>query len=146
MMTIKKKLVYVPMVVDFLHPGHINIINVAAELGEVIVGLFSDEAVTSYKRTPYMNYEQRKIVIENVKGVDQVVIQDTRDYEDNLRKYKPDYMVHGTDWREGPLKEVRAKAIAALAEWGGKIVEPEYTQGISSTAMHKHLGIAGTER
>lgn len=143
MMTTKKKLVYVPMVVDFLHAGHINIIGVAAELGEVMVGLFSDKAVASYKRVPYMNYEQRKKVIENVKGVDQVVMQDTRDYEDNLRKYKPDYMVHGTDWREGPLKEVRAKAIATLAEWGGKIVEPEYTKGISSTAMHTHHGTAG---
>ncbi len=143
MMTTKKKLVYVPMVIDFLHPGHINIINVAAKLGEVMVGLFSDKAVASYKRVPYMNYAQRKKIIENVKGVDRVVMQDTRDYEGNLRKYKPDYMVHGTDWREGTLKEVRAKAIAALAEWGGEIVEPEYTKGISSTAMHKHLGTNG---
>jgi cytidyltransferase-like protein len=140
----KKKRVYVPMVADFLHHGHINIIKVAAELGEVMVGLFSDKAVASYKRVPYMNYEQRKMIIENIRGVDRVVIQDTRDYEDNLRKYKPDYMVHGTDWREGPLKDVRAKAIAVLAEWGGKIVEPEYTQGVSSTAARNHLGIADT--
>jgi len=137
----KKKLVYVPMVADFLHYGHINIIKVAAELGEVMVGLFSDKAVASYKRVPYMNYEQRKMIVENIRGVDRVVMQDTRDYEENLRKYKPDYMVHGTDWREGPLKDVRAKAIAVLAEWGGKIVEPEYTKGVSSTAIRNYLGI-----
>ena len=114
----EEKLVYVPMAVDILHPGHINIIKVSQEYGRVMVGLFTDEAIASYKRIPYMTYEQRKIVIENVKGVDEVVPQLTRDYEDNLRKYKPDYMVHGTDWREGPLADVREKAIKILAEWG----------------------------
>ena len=104
-----------------------------------MVGLFTDEAIASYKRIPYMTYEQRKIVIENVKGVDEVVPQLTRDYEDNLRKYKPDYMVHGTDWREGPLADVREKAIKILAEWGGRIIEPEYTQGVSSSLIQKQI-------
>lgn len=133
----KEKLVYVPMAVDILHPGHINIIKVSSQYGRVMVGLFTDEAIASYKRIPYMPYEQRKIVIENIKGVDEVVPQLTRDYEENLRKYKPDYMVHGTDWREGPLADVRAKAIRILAEWGGEIIEPEYTQGVSSTMIQK---------
>lgn len=135
----EEKLVYVPMAVDILHPGHINIIKVSQEYGRVIVGLFTDEAIASYKRIPYMTYEQRKIVIENVKGVDEVVPQLTRDYEDNLRKYKPDYMVHGTDWREGPLADVREKAIQVLAEWGGRIIEPEYTQGVSSSLIQKQI-------
>ena len=133
----KEKLVYVPMAVDILHPGHINIIKVSSQYGRVMVGLFTDEAIASYKRVPYMPYEQRKIVIENIKGVDEVVPQLTRDYEENLRKYKPDYMVHGTDWREGALADVRAKAIKILAEWGGEIIEPEYTQGVSSTMIQK---------
>ena len=133
----KEKLVYVPMAVDILHPGHINIIKVSSQYGRVMDGLFTDEAIASYKRVPYMPYEQRKIVIENIKGVDEVVPQLTRDYEENLRKYKPDYMVHGTDWREGPLADVRAKAIKILAEWGGEIIEPEYTQGVSSTMIQK---------
>lgn len=133
----KEKLVYVPMAVDILHPGHIKIIKVSAQYGRVMVGLFTDEAIASYKRVPYMPYEQRKIVIENIKGVDEVVPQLTRDYEENLRKYKPDYMVHGTDWREGPLADVREKAIGILAEWGGQIIEPEYTQGVSSTMIQK---------
>jgi phosphoenolpyruvate phosphomutase len=77
--------------------------------------------------------------VENIKGVSQVVPQFTRDYEENLRKYKPRYMVHGTDWREGPLADVRKKAIDILAEWGGEIVEPEYTQGISSTLIQKKI-------
>lgn len=134
---VEKKLVYVPMAVDILHPGHINILKIAAKYGEVMVGLFTDEAIASYKRIPYMSYEQRKIVVENIKGVSQVVPQTSRDYEENLRRYRPDYMVHGTDWREGPLADVRQKAISILAEWGGEIVEPEYTQGVSSSLIQK---------
>ena len=132
-------LVYVPMAVDIIHPGHINIINVAQQYGRVMVGLFTDEAIESYKRIPYMEYEQRKKVIQSVKGVFEVVPQLTRDYEDNLRKYKPKYMVHGTDWREGPLSDVRQKAIDILAEWGGEIIEPEYTQGVSSTQIQQKI-------
>ncbi len=134
------KLVYVPMAVDVLHPGHINIIKTAAKLGEVMVGLFSDAAIASYKKPPLMSYEERRTVIENVKGVSRVVCQETRDYEPNLRKYRPDYMVHGTDWREGPLADVRARAIQVMAEWGGQVVEPEYTKGVSSSALKAKMG------
>ena len=128
-----RKLVYVPMAADIVHPGHINILEIAAELGEVMVGLFTDEAIASYKKAPVMNYEQRKIVIEHIKEVDRVVPQLSQDYEPNLREYKPDYMVHGTDWRQGALSEVREKAIRVMEEWGGRIIEPEYTTGISSS-------------
>ena len=132
-------IVYVPMAADIIHPGHINILKIAREKGTVVVGLFTDEAIASYKRVPYMTYEQRKIVIENIKGVHEVIPQLTKDYEDNLRKLKPRYMVHGTDWREGPLAAVRQKAIDILAEWGGEIVEPEYTQGVSSSLIQKKI-------
>lgn len=131
------RLIYVPMAADIIHPGHINIIKKASALGRVMVGLFSDEAIRSYKPEPYMNYEQRKTVVENLKGVTYVVKQETKDYEDNLRRFKPDIMVHGKDWREGPLAQVRQKAIDILAEWGGSIVEPDYTKGVSSTQFKK---------
>ena len=135
----KKELVYVPMAVDILHPGHINIIKEAAKYGKVIVGLFSDEAIKSYKRVPYMNYEMRKIIIENVKGVDEVICQEIKDYSPNLIKLKPKYMVHGTDWREGPLADVRQKAIDLMASWGGEVIEPEYTKGVSSSQIIKTI-------
>lgn len=131
--------VYVPMVADIVHPGHVNILKKAAEYGRVIVGLFTDEAVVSYKRVPYMSYEERKAVIENMKGVYKVIPQVTRDYEDNIRLLKPDFMVHGTDWQEGPLAEVREKAIRIITEWGGQVIEPEYTQGVSSTIIQKKI-------
>lgn len=133
------KLVYVPMAADIIHPGHINIIKTAASLGRVMVGLFSDDAIRTYKPEPYMGYDQRKIVLENIKGVDVVVEQSVKDYEDNLRRYRPDIMVHGTDWREGPLAAVRQKAFDIMGEWGGTIVEPEYTKGVSSTEFKRKV-------
>lgn len=126
----KIKTVYVPMAADILHPGHINIIRKAAELGEVAIGLFTDEAISAYKTPPYMKYEMRKTVVENIKGVARVIPQLSKDYEPNLRMLKPDYMFHGTDWRKGHLSDVRERAFAVMAEWGGTIVEPEYTKGI----------------
>lgn len=134
----KSKTVYVPMVADFLHPGHLNILKKAAELGEVTVGLFTDQAVASYKRLPFMNFDQRRQIVENIKGVSRVVEQSSKEYDENLRRYRPDYMVHGTDWQKGPLAAARERAIAIMAEWGGQIVEPEYTSGISSTDLNKH--------
>jgi len=131
--------VYVPMAADIVHPGHVNILKTAARYGKVVVGLFTDDAVASYKRVPYMTYDERKAVIENMKGVYKVVPQLTRDYEDNIRNLKPDFMIHGTDWREGPLAAVREKAITVMAEWGGQVIEPEYTKGVSSTLIQKKI-------
>ena len=133
------KLVYVPMSADIIHPGHINIIKTAAKYGRVMVGLFSDEAIRTYKPEPAMNYEMRKTVVENLKNVMYVVKQETKDYSDNLIKYKPEFMVHGTDWKEGPLKEVRQKAIDLMATWGGEVIEPEYTKGVSSSEIKNKM-------
>ena len=142
-MATKKKLVYIPMAADILHPGHLNIIKEGQKLGEVVVGLLTDEAIASYKRVPFMKYEQRLEIINNIKGVDKVIPQETLDYRPNLRKLKPDYFVHGTDWRAGVMSRPREQAIAVIAEWGGKLVEPKYTDGISSTDLHLKLKLAG---
>lgn len=129
---------------DLIHHGHINIIEKARELGEVTVGLLSDEAVTKYSRMPFLSYGERKRILENIKGVKEVIPQTELDYESNLRKLKPDYVVHGTDWRVGPQKHVRDKVIRLLQEWGGELVEPEYTEGISSTGLRNALKEIGT--
>lgn len=138
------KTVYVGMSADLIHPGHLNIIETARGLGEVIVGLLTDEAIASYKRLPYMTFEQRKRVVENIKGVSHVVPQTTLDYIPNLRSIQPDYVVHGDDWREGVQREVRQRVIDALSEWGGELVEPHYTEGISSTQLNKAIREVGT--
>jgi phosphoenolpyruvate phosphomutase len=133
------KKVYVAMSADLIHPGHLNIINEARKLGDVTLGLLTDSAIASYKRLPSLTYEQRKVIMENIKGVSQVIPQHTLDYIENLRKLKPDYVVHGDDWRTGAQKETRRKVIEALTEWGGELVEIPYTHGISSTQLNTTL-------
>jgi len=129
------KKVYVCMSADIVHHGHLNIINEARKLGRVIVGLLTDKAIASYKRIPLLTYQQRKIVIENIKGVDEVIPQETLDYVLNLRKINPDYVVHGDDWKTGVQIETRQRVIDTLKEWGGELVELEYTESVSSTQL-----------
>lgn len=138
------KTVYLGMSADLLHNGHINIIKKASQLGSVIVGLLTDTAIASYKRLPYLTYEQRKEIIENVKGVEKVVPQYTLDYTENLKKYKPDIVVHGDDWREGIQSSTRQRVIEILQEWDGELIEFPYTDSISSTQLKKNLTEIGT--
>ena len=140
----EKKTVYVGMSADMIHPGHLNIIKEACKLGSVTVGVLTDAAIASYKRLPYLNYEQRAEIVANIKGVDRVVPQTTLDYVPNLRELKPDYVVHGDDWKEGVQQKTRQRIIEAMAEWGGKVIDIPYTQGISSTAMNQRLKEIGT--
>jgi len=132
------------MSVDVVHPGHLNIIRESAKLGEVTVGLLTDKAIASYKRLPYLTFEHRKVIVESLVGVSRVVAQETLNYEPNLRKLKPDYVVHGDDWKVGIQAKIRQKVIQTLAEWGGKLVEPPYTPGISSTKLVVALRDIGT--
>ena len=136
--------VYVGMSADLIHPGHINIIKEATKRGEVTVGLLTDKAIASYKRLPFLTYEQRKCVIENIKGVHTVVPQLTLDYSSNLLEIKPDYVVHGDDWSSGVQAGTRQKVIDILNEWGGKLIDVPYTSGISSTQLHNELKAIGT--
>jgi len=138
------KKVYVGMCADLIHHGHINIINEASKFGEVTVGLLTDKAIAGYKRIPLLSFEQRKKIVENIVGVKEVIPQETLDYIPNLRKLKPDYVVHGSDWKQGVQKQTRERVIEALKEWGGELVEPEYTPGVSSTQMINAVLEAGT--
>ena len=138
------KRVYIGMGADLLHPGHLNIIATAAKYGDVIVGLMTDAAVTKYSHLPYMTWEQRKVVMEAVKGVTKVVKQETLDYTENLERIRPQYVVHGDDWREGPQAETRAKVIETLKQWGGKLIEVPYTKGISSSLIRNMMREIGT--
>lgn len=138
------KKIYLGMSADLIHPGHLNILKKAAELGEVTIGLLTDAAIASYKRVPYMSFDQRREVVENLKGVTRVVPQETLDYVPNLKALRPDFVVHGDDWREGVQRETRQRVIDALAEWGGQLVEVPYTAGISSSALQKALKEVGT--
>jgi len=127
------------MVGDMLHAGHLNVLVKARELGRVIVGVLTDEAVVGYKRLPFLPFPVRKALVENVNGISMVVSQESHSYKENLERYKPAFLVHGDDWRSGAQQAVRHEAIKVLSEWGGKLVEIPYTTGISSTLVHKAL-------
>ncbi len=139
----KHKTVYVAMSADLIHPGHLNIINEAGKHGKVIVGVLTDEAIASYKRLPYMDYEQRKTIVEAIKGVSKVIPQTCLDYVPNLKMLKPDFVVHGDDWKTGIQKETRQRVIDTLKEWGGALIEPAYTKNISSTKLNQALREVG---
>lgn len=138
------KTVYLAMSVDLIHPGHINIIKKAANLGSLTVGVLSDSAIASYKKLPYMTYDQRVDIIENIKGVSNVIVQETVSYRENLKALKPDYVVHGDDWREGVLKNTRKEVLDILDEIGGELVEFSYTKGISSSVLREISKPIGT--
>ncbi len=127
------------MSADLIHPGHINILNIAAQYGEVTVGVLTDEAIASYKRLPFMDWDQRVEVVKNLKNVTNVTAQDTLDYTDNLLKIRPDYVVHGDDWKDGIQLKTRQQVINVISQWGGELIEVPYTKGISSTLLNRSL-------
>ena len=132
-----KNSVYVGVSGDFIHHGIINIIEKAASYGEVIVGCLTDAAITEIKLLPILSYEHRKRVLENVKGVSQVVSQEDWDYSKNLKALKPDFMVHGDDWLEGPMSQIRDNCIKVLNSYGGKLIEIPYTSGVSASQISR---------
>lgn len=127
------------MSADFIHGGHLNIINVARSLGSVTVGVLTDKAVATYKRLPILGFKQRFLIAQNIKGVDNVVAQETEDYTENLLKLRPDYVVHGDDWKIGPLSGIRKKVIETLKEWNGQLIEPSYTKELNSVTLTHSL-------
>lgn len=120
---IENRLVYMCFSTDMIHSGHISIIKKAKQMGKLMIGVMSDEAVASYKRYPLLPFSERKAMFENITGVYKVVEQKTLSYKENLRKYKPAYVVHGDDWTEGIQKPIRDEVMAVLAEIGGELVE-----------------------
>ena len=124
-----EKIVYVGMSADLIHPGHINLLTNAAKYGRVTVGVLTDNAIASYKRLPFMTYEQRRAVVESLQQVSEVIPQTRLDYTENLRMVKPDYVVHGDDWRFGVQAETRNQVLKTIAEWGGELIEVPYTEG-----------------
>ena len=138
------KKVYLAMSADIIHHGHINVIKEASKLGEVTVGVLTDDVIAGYKRFPLLTFAERKAIIENIKGVSRVIPQETLDYVPNLLKLRPDYVVHGDDWRTGEQKTVRQRVIDTLKQWGGELVEVKYTEGVSITQLDEAIKKIGT--
>ena len=138
------KKVYLGMIADIMHPGLINIINEGAKYGDVIIGLYTDKAIATHKRLPYLTYEQRETVVRSINGVADVVPQDDWSYVPNLVKYKPDYIIHGDDWLQGPDKYIRDEVFKVMEAMGGKVIEIPYTKGITSSGLAEELESLGT--
>lgn len=130
-----RKTVYMCVSADMVHSGHIAIIRKASALGRLTVGVLSDEAVASYKRFPLMPFEERKALFESIAGVDRVIEQKTLSYKDVINELKPDFVVHGDNWKEGFQKPVREEVTSLLASYGGQLVEYPY----SKDAKYKEL-------
>jgi phosphoenolpyruvate phosphomutase len=138
------KTVYIGMTADIIHPGIINILREGSLRGEVLAGLLTDSAIARYKRLPYLSYEQRKQVVESIRYVSRVVPQEEWSYVPNLRKYRPDIIIHGDDWKSGILAKEREDVCRVMAELGGEVVEIPYTPGINSTAFNESVTSIGT--
>lgn len=138
------KKVYLGMIADIMHPGLTNIIKEGSKYGDVMIGLFTDKAIATHKRLPYLNYEQRKEVLMNIKGVSEIVPQDEWSYVPNLLKYKPDYIIHGDDWVYGPDKYIRDEVYKTMEKLGGEVIEIPYTQGITSSGLANEIASLGT--
>ena len=135
------KTVYIGLTGDTLHHGHIKLIEKGREFGKVIIGLLTNKAIIEYKRIPYLSYEQRKRILINIKGVEKIVPQNEYDYSYNVLKHKPDFMVHGDDWKIGFDKIIRRNVIKALSSYGGKLIELPYTKDISSVVISKYQNL-----
>jgi len=138
------KTVYLAMSADVIHHGHINIIERARELGEVVVGLHTDAVIAEYWRRPVMDYAARRRVVASLRGVGSVIAQETFDQVPNLLALKPDFVVHGDDWREGLHAHFRERVIEVLKGWGGQLVEFPYTKEVSITTIEKAISDLGT--
>lgn len=121
------KTVYTCFCTDIIHEGHLNIIREAQKYGKVIVGVMSDEAAIRFYRFPTISYEERFALVKGIEGVHEVIRQDSIDYEDVIKEIRPDYIMHGDNWLEGPLRVMRDGVQELLGKYGGTIIDVPYT-------------------
>ena len=119
--------VYTCFCTDVIHDGHLNIINEAKKLGEVTVGALSDEALIRYNKFPTICLEERMKLYGEIEGVSHVVVQNSMTYDDVIPQLKPDFVVHGNNWANGPEAAIRKSVLELLETHGGKLVEVPYT-------------------
>lgn len=131
------KQVYMCFSTDILHSGHIKIIQRAAELGELTVGVLTDEVIASFKRYPLIPLEERLQLFQSIAGVKRVVVQDALSYQKILLALKPDIVVHGDDWRTGYQANIRQEVIETLQKWGGELIEFPYTHSPTEETLSR---------
>ena len=133
------KKVYVSLIADLLHAGHIKVLKEAEKHGEIVVGLLTSTAINELNDTAYLKYQQRLDVLKNLSMVAKVIKQNTASYKANLMQMKPDFVVHGDDWKSGKQSKYRQEVIDLLGEWGGELIEVEYSSDISDKNLKNQL-------
>ena len=121
------KKVYTCFCTDVIHEGHRNIIHEAGKYGEVIVGVLSDEAMIRFNRFPTVSFEERMQIVKDIGEVSQVMVQNDVMYDRVVREIRPDYVIHGDNWLEGPMKAIRDNVASLLSTYGGQIIDVPYT-------------------
>ncbi len=133
------KTVYTCFCTEVIHEGHLNIIREAQRYGKVIVGALSDRALIRYNRFPTISQEERVRLYRSLEGVHNVVIQDDMLYEDVLSLIRPDYVIHGDNWKTGPESAIRAQVIQKLEALGGTLIEVSYTDNEQVRKIDRQL-------
>ena len=133
------KKVYVSLIADLLHAGHIKVLNAAAQKGEVTVGLLTSTAISELNDTAYLKYNQRYEVINSLSMVKEIIPQEEASYKKNLFKIKPDFVVHGDDWIKGAQQKIREEVIDTLKFWDGELIEIPYSSQISDQNIKDQL-------
>lgn len=121
------KIVYTCFCTDVIHEGHMNIIHEAKKYGRVVVGVLSDEASIRFNRFPGVSFTERINMVKSIPGVDEVIIQNKVMYDEIIEKLHPDYVIHGDNWLESPMRAIRDNVSTLLKEYGGKIIDVPYT-------------------
>jgi len=116
---------------DLLHVGHINLIRRAKEMGDyLIVGLSTDEFNEMKNKQASQSYENRKIILESIKYIDEVIAERTWEQKiDDIKKYDIDLFVIGDDW-EGKFDYLR--------EYCDVVYLPR-TVGVSTTQLKSDI-------
>lgn len=121
------KTVYTCFCTDVIHEGHMNLLRKAKEYGEVTVGILADEAMVRFNRFPTVSLENRMRIVEETGLADRIIVQNEIMYDTVLRELRPDYVIHGDNWREGPEKSIRQNVLDNLKIYGGELIEIPYT-------------------
>ena len=121
------KIVYTCFCTDVIHEGHMNIIHEAKKYGRVVVGVLSDEASIRFNRFPGVSFTERINMVKSIPGVDEVIIQNKVMYDEIIEKLHPDYVIHGDNWLEPPMRAIRDNVSTLLKKYGGKIIDVPYT-------------------
>lgn len=113
------KTVYACFCTDVIHEGHLNIIRTAQKYGEVVAGILCDSEMIRYARFPTISFEERVKLLENIPEVSRVVTQNSIMYDEIIAELKPDYVIHGDNWHDGPESMIRQNVIENLSQMGG---------------------------